>query len=91
MGDQAVYNAFQKGEIAFCGGGGFFEIPDWNVEVIGERRQKVPSPCLYGTGRGDSFERYQQHYGPMEKIFDEMIERTLRLRKQSSRSDSSEL
>ena len=28
-------------------------------------------------------------YGPMEKIFDEVIDRTLRLRKRSSRSDSS--
>jgi len=32
-----------------------------------------------------------RNYGPMEKIFDEVIERTLRLRKQSFRSDSSGL
>ncbi|MDP2268145.1 MAG: hypothetical protein Q8K46_03155 [Deltaproteobacteria bacterium] len=30
-----------------------------------------------------------RNYGPMEKIFDEVIERTLRLRTKSSLSDSS--
>jgi len=54
-------------------------------------------PLDFGMVKGRKKQEYfiavqaglDQNYGPMEKIFDEVIERTLRLRKKSSRSDSS--
>ena len=56
-------------------------------------------PLDFGMVKGRKKQEYfiavqaglDRNYGPMEKIFDEVIERTLRLRKQSFRSDSSGL
>jgi cell filamentation protein len=56
-------------------------------------------PLDFGMVKGRKKQEYfiavqaglDRNYGPMEKVFDEVIERTLRLRKQSSRSDSSGL
>ena len=69
MGDQGGYNAFQKGEIAFCGGADQ-RYYDGNTRIY---KLEVTN-CDFKL--------------EMEKIFDEVIERTLRLWKQSSRSDS---
>lgn len=54
-------------------------------------------PLDFGMVKGRKKQEYfiavqsglDRNYGPMEKIFDEVIERTLRLRKKSSPSDSS--
>lgn len=56
-------------------------------------------PLDFGMVKGRKKQEYfiavqdglDRNYGPMEKVFDEVIERTLRLRKQSFRSDSSGL
>ncbi len=59
------------------------ELPPLDFSLVkGRKKQEYFIAVQCGLDR---------NYEPMEKIFDEVIERTLRVRKQSSRSDSSEL
>jgi cell filamentation protein len=59
------------------------ELPPFDFGMVkGRKKQEYFIAIQAGLDR---------NYSPMEKIFDEVIERTLRLRKQSFRSDSSGL